>query len=103
VIYERRLPQEELDEIADAVNVPRHDANELGYLNNRELEFPNEPARHKLLDIIGDMALVGSPSRDASSPFAPGIRSTTSWRGLFAAILSSTRCSPPSTTCIPSR
>jgi UDP-3-O-[3-hydroxymyristoyl] N-acetylglucosamine deacetylase/3-hydroxyacyl-[acyl-carrier-protein] dehydratase len=72
VIYERRLPQEELDEIADAVNVPRHDANELGYLNNRELEFPNEPARHKLLDIIGDMALVGKPIKGRVIAVRPG-------------------------------
>ncbi len=61
VIYERELPQDELDEIADAVNVPRKNAKELGYLNNRQLAFPNEPARHKLLDIIGDMSLVGKP------------------------------------------
>lgn len=72
VIYERQLPQEELDEIADAVNVPRHDANELGYLNNRELEFPNEPARHKLLDIIGDMALVGKPIKGRVIAVRPG-------------------------------
>ncbi|MDD3189898.1 MAG: UDP-3-O-acyl-N-acetylglucosamine deacetylase, partial [Fermentimonas sp.] len=59
VIYERELPQDELDVIADELKVPRQNANELGYLNNRELAFPNEPARQKLLDIIGDMALVG--------------------------------------------
>jgi UDP-3-O-[3-hydroxymyristoyl] N-acetylglucosamine deacetylase/3-hydroxyacyl-[acyl-carrier-protein] dehydratase len=61
-----------LDEIADAVNVPRHDANELGYLNNRELVFPNEPARHKLLDIIGDMALVGKPIKGRVIAVRPG-------------------------------
>ena len=72
VIYERKLPQDELDEIADAVNVPRHDANELGYLNNRELVFPNEPARHKLLDIIGDMALVGKPIKGRVIAVRPG-------------------------------
>ena len=32
-----------------------------GYLNNIELRFPNEPARHKLLDIVGDLALIGYP------------------------------------------
>ncbi len=59
VIYERKLPQEELDEIADALNVPRMDASNLGYLNKRQLSYPNEPARHKILDIIGDMSLAG--------------------------------------------
>ncbi len=72
VIYERQLPQDELDEIADALNVPRHDASELGYLNNRELAFPNEPARHKLLDIIGDMALVGKPIKGRIIAVRPG-------------------------------
>ena len=32
-----------------------------GYLNNLELRFPNEPARHKLLDVVGDLALIGYP------------------------------------------
>ena len=44
VIYERKLPQDKLDEIADALNVPRIDADNMGYLNRRELTFPNEPA-----------------------------------------------------------
>lgn len=72
VIYERQLPQEELDEIADALNVPRQDASEMGYLNHRELAFPNEPARHKLLDIIGDMALVGKPIKGRLIANRPG-------------------------------
>ncbi len=72
VIYERQLPQEELDEIANALNVPRQDAAELGYLNHRELAYPNEPARHKLLDIIGDMALVGKPIKGRLIAIRPG-------------------------------
>lgn len=72
VIYERQLPQDELDEIADALNVPRQDSSELGYLNHRELAFPNEPARHKLLDIIGDMALVGKPIKGRLIAIRPG-------------------------------
>ena len=72
VIYERQLPQEELDEIADALKVPRQDASEMGYLNHRELAFPNEPARHKLLDIIGDMALVGKPIKGRLIANRPG-------------------------------
>ncbi|MEA5126794.1 MAG: bifunctional UDP-3-O-[3-hydroxymyristoyl] N-acetylglucosamine deacetylase/3-hydroxyacyl-ACP dehydratase [Proteiniphilum sp.] len=72
VIYERKLSQKELDDIADELNVPHHNANELGYLNNRELMFPNEPARHKLLDIIGDMALVGKPIKGRLIATRPG-------------------------------
>lgn len=72
VIYERKLPQEELNEIADALNVPHIDANQLGYLNRRQLLFPNEPARHKILDIIGDMSLVGKPIQGRIIATRPG-------------------------------
>ena len=72
VIYERKLSQPELDEIADELNVPRHNADELGYLNHRKLAFPNEPARHKLLDIIGDIALMGKPIKGRLIATRPG-------------------------------
>ena len=61
VIYERQISQDALDALAKLLGVPTKDASELGYLNNKELQSPNEPARHKLLDIIGDMALIGKP------------------------------------------
>jgi UDP-3-O-[3-hydroxymyristoyl] N-acetylglucosamine deacetylase/3-hydroxyacyl-[acyl-carrier-protein] dehydratase len=72
VIYERKLSQKELNDIADELNVPHHNAEELGYLNNRELMFPNEPARHKLLDVIGDMALIGKPIKGRLIATRPG-------------------------------
>lgn len=61
VIYEKEIPQDDLDSLADMLGVPHKDATELGYLNNKAIQFPNEPARHKLLDVIGDMALIGKP------------------------------------------
>ena len=72
VIYESKLSQESLDELAELIGVPPHDANELGYLNKRALVFQNEPARHKLLDIIGDMALVGKPIKGRIIATRPG-------------------------------
>lgn len=72
VIYERELPQDELDVIADELKVPRQNAKELGYLNSRKLVFPNEPARHKLLDLIGDMALIGKPIKGRLIAYRPG-------------------------------
>lgn len=59
VIMEKEAPQEELDRIADLFNKPHVHVKPEGILNNLDLHFPNEPARHKLLDIIGDLALVG--------------------------------------------
>ena len=61
VIYERQISQSDFDQLADTMGVARKDASELGYIMNKPLVFPNEPARHKLLDIIGDIALIGKP------------------------------------------
>ncbi len=72
VIYEKKVSQQELDEIADALGVPHHDANEMGYLNKRSLQFANEPARHKLLDIVGDIALIGKPLKGRIIATRPG-------------------------------
>jgi UDP-3-O-[3-hydroxymyristoyl] N-acetylglucosamine deacetylase/3-hydroxyacyl-[acyl-carrier-protein] dehydratase len=58
VIYERQMEQEALDKLADSLKVEHRDATQLGYLQTRPLVWPNEPARHKLLDIIGDLALI---------------------------------------------
>ncbi len=59
VIVDRKMEQEELDRLADLFNKPHVAVQPEGILNNVDLRFPNEPARHKLLDLIGDLALVG--------------------------------------------
>lgn len=59
VIYDKQIEQENLDHLADLMGVKHKDAQKLGYIMNKPLLYPNEPARHKLLDIIGDIALVG--------------------------------------------
>ncbi|MBK5719424.1 bifunctional UDP-3-O-[3-hydroxymyristoyl] N-acetylglucosamine deacetylase/3-hydroxyacyl-ACP dehydratase [Dysgonomonas sp. Marseille-P4677] len=72
VIYERQISQPELDSLADLLGVPHKDASELGYLNNKQIQYPNEPARHKLLDIIGDIALIGKPIKGRIIATRPG-------------------------------
>jgi len=72
VIYEKQIPQESLDQLADHLHVEHRDATKLGYLNSRPLEWRNEPARHKLLDIIGDMALIGRPIKGRIVATKPG-------------------------------
>lgn len=74
VIYERKISQEKLDNLADMLSVPHKDANALGYLNNKPLEWENEPARHKLLDIIGDIALIGKRIQGRIIAKKPGHR-----------------------------
>ena len=59
VIYDQKVSQDSLDKLADMMNQPRKSAVELGYISNNPLVFDNEPARHKLLDVIGDIALIG--------------------------------------------
>lgn len=61
VIYEREVSQEKLDQLADVLKVPRIDAKKIGYIQHKPLMWENECTRHKLLDIIGDMALIGKP------------------------------------------
>ena len=70
VIYETPMSQEGLDYMTDKLGQPRLDANKLGYLS--PLNYPNEPARHKLLDLIGDMSLVGCRIQGKIVALRPG-------------------------------
>ena len=64
--------QEELDLLADRIGAPHRKASELGYIQTKPLMWDNEPARHKLLDLIGDMALVGRRIHGHISAIRPG-------------------------------
>lgn len=59
VIYDKKVSQEELNTLAATIGSQAPSAENLGYVQKRPLQWDNEPARHKLLDIIGDLALVG--------------------------------------------
>lgn len=72
VIYERKTTQESLDKLADLIGVEHMDANNIGYIQNKPLVWENECTRHKLLDIIGDMALIGKPIKGRIIATRPG-------------------------------
>ena len=72
VIYEREMPQQQYDKLADVLGIPHMDAKKLGYLNHKPLVWNNEPARHQLLDIIGDLALIGKPLQGRIIATCPG-------------------------------
>ena len=72
VIYERQTSQERLDKLADLLQVPHLDATKLGYIQHKPLAWDNECTRHKLLDIIGDMALIGKPIKGRIIATRPG-------------------------------
>jgi len=72
VFVDRMVSREELDHLAHLFNKPIVDVRKEGMLNNLELRYPNEPARHKLLDVIGDLALVGMPLKAHIIATRPG-------------------------------
>lgn len=72
VIYERQTTQDRLDQLADLLEVPHMDATKLGYIQHKPLVWENECTRHKLLDLIGDMALIGKPIKGRIIATRPG-------------------------------
>ena len=72
VIYEKQIPQDRLDQLADLLKVPHMDATKMGYIQPRPLQWENECTRHKLLDIVGDMALIGKPIKGRIIATRPG-------------------------------
>lgn len=72
VIYDAPMEQSQLDHIADLMNAPHKEVHEYGYINNRPLSNENEPARHKLLDVLGDIALIGRPLKGHIIATKPG-------------------------------
>ena len=72
VIYERQTNQALLDQLADQLKVSHMDATKLGYIQHKPLVWENECTRHKLLDVIGDMALIGKPIKGRIVATRPG-------------------------------
>lgn len=79
VIYDSPMSQENLDKLADLMVVPHKNVSELGYINNKPLVYDNEPARHKLLDVLGDIALIGRPLKGRIIAVRPGHTINTSF------------------------
>lgn len=71
VIVEHEITAPELDRLATLFKTKDVQVND-GYLNNLQLRFPNECARHKLLDVMGDLALIGMRIRGRVSAYKPG-------------------------------
>ncbi len=72
VIYDSPMSQDTLNKLADLMGVPHKNVSELGYINNKPLVYDNEPARHKLLDVLGDIALIGRPLKGRIIAVRPG-------------------------------
>lgn len=72
VLVDKEVSDEELENLAKMLNKPKIEVKKNGILNNTKLKFENEPARHKLLDIVGDLALVGMPLKAHILAARPG-------------------------------
>lgn len=84
VIYDKLMPQEDFDKLADIMKIDKRSAKHLGYIMNKPLRYENELARHKILDVLGDLALCGGfvkgkiiakrPGHKINTQFAKEIR-----------------------------
>lgn len=72
VVVDKPVTKEEMSRLAKAFKRDKIEVKSEGYLNNLELRFPNEPARHKLLDVVGDLSLIGYPIKARIIANRPG-------------------------------
>lgn len=72
VVVDKVVDPGELDRLAKIFNKQKIEVKQEGILNNVQLHFTNEPARHKLLDVVGDLALIGYPIRAHIIASRPG-------------------------------
>ena len=72
VVVDKPVTTEEMGRLAKVFKREHIEVKSEGYLNNLELRFPNEPARHKLLDVVGDLALIGYPIKARIIANRPG-------------------------------
>lgn len=83
VFVNRDISQEELDNLAELFDKPKIKVKPNGILNNLDLVFQNEPARHKLLDVIGDLSLLGMPIKGRVTAYRPGHHANTEFAKLI--------------------
>jgi UDP-3-O-[3-hydroxymyristoyl] N-acetylglucosamine deacetylase/3-hydroxyacyl-[acyl-carrier-protein] dehydratase len=87
VIVDKQVTQEELDHLAELLNKPKVSVQPEGVLNNIDLRFRNEPARHKLLDMVGDFSLVGMPIKARIIASRPGHHANTEFAKMLRKII----------------
>lgn len=72
VIYDQETTQENITKLCELMGVPDMKLDRLGYINPKPLRWENEPARHKLMDVLGDLALIGRPLKGRVVAIRPG-------------------------------
>ncbi|MBO97603.1 MAG: UDP-3-O-[3-hydroxymyristoyl] N-acetylglucosamine deacetylase [Flavobacteriales bacterium] len=77
VIVEEEINDDKLNKLRTIFNKKDIRVSKSGILNNLSLRFKNEPARHKLLDVIGDLTLLGKPIKGKIVAYKPGHKNNT--------------------------
>lgn len=95
VFVNRLISPEELDRLATFFNKPHVEVLQEGIINNLELHFSNEPARHKLLDVIGDLSLAGMRIKGQVIASRPGHSSNTTFAKIVKEHIQAKKCAPP--------
>jgi UDP-3-O-[3-hydroxymyristoyl] N-acetylglucosamine deacetylase/3-hydroxyacyl-[acyl-carrier-protein] dehydratase len=83
VFVNQKVSQEQLDYLAELFHKPKVKVKDEGILNNLDLHFDNEPARHKLLDVVGDLSLLGKRIKGHVTAFRPGHLANTEFAKLI--------------------
>jgi UDP-3-O-[3-hydroxymyristoyl] N-acetylglucosamine deacetylase/3-hydroxyacyl-[acyl-carrier-protein] dehydratase len=91
VIVDRVIEDNELEHLAKMFDKPKVEVKKEGILNNVDLRFHNEPARHKLLDLIGDLALIGVPIKAQIMAARPGHAANVAFGKKIKALIKKTR------------
>ena len=95
VFVNKQVSDAELERLATLFNKPNVKVMQKGILNNLELKFDNEAARHKLLDIMGDLALVGMPVRGRIIASRPGHESNVAFAKKIRSYIKRHNAGPP--------
>lgn len=91
VVVDKAINEDEYNKLQKIFNKPDIKVVKEGILNNVEMHFPNEPARHKLLDVVGDLALIGIPFNANIIATRPGHKSNIEFAKAFKAFIKKTK------------
>ena len=95
VVVDREVDDKEIDKLKKIFNKPNIAVAKTGILNNVSLRYPNEPARHKLLDIVGDLALIGSPIKANIIASKPGHKTNLEFAKMIKKLIKAEKRNPP--------
>lgn len=95
VIVDKEVSKTELNHLSQLFKKPNIDVKGEGILNNLDLRYQNEPARHKLLDLVGDLALIGVPLKAQIMAARPGHASNVEFAKKIKRIMQKSRRKPP--------